>query len=161
MINFRKIVFPVACALIYSSCSCSNDIRKDYIIDGVFEGIDYINNESIFHMEIKKISENEYFEAKGINVVRDLVKEGFYQISLFSKKNKEEEITNYTFYNLKDAFNGEKVTRMFYEDDYKSCFRPFTTSNNKPLEREKCFYDVAFYGSDNVCKAGAYLRPID
>ena len=50
---------------------------------------------------------------------------------------------------------------MFYEDDYKSCFRPFTTSNNKSLEREKCFYDVAFYGSDNVCKAGAYLRPID
>ena len=112
-------------------------------------------------MEIKKISENEYFEAKGINVVRDLVKEGFYQISLFSKKNEEEEITNYAFYNLKDAFNGEKGTRMFYEDDYKSCFRPFTTSNNKPLEREKCFYDVAFYGSDNVCKAGAYLRPID
>ena len=113
MINFRKIVLPVACALISLSCSCSNDIRKDYIIDGIFEGIDYINNESIFHMEIKKISENEYFEAKGINVVRDLVKEGFYQISLFSKKIRKKRLLIIPFIILKMLLMEKKALECF------------------------------------------------
>lgn len=155
----KKTIFLSVCASVCLCCSCSNKLRTDFIIDGIFEGTDSINNDSLFHMEIKKITEVEYHQAYGKNVVKDLVKEGYYEISLFSKKNNEDVITNYTFYNLKDAFNGEKGTKMFYEDDNGSCFRPFTTSNNKPLEREKCYYYVAFYTTDNLCTASSYLTP--
>ena len=156
----KKTIFLSVCVSVCLCCSCSNKLRTDFIIDGIFEGPDSINDDSLFHMEIKKITEVEYHQAYGKNVVKDLVKEGYYEISLFSKKNNEDVITNYTFYNLKDAFNGEKGTKMFYEDDNRSCFRPFTTSNNKPLEREKCYYYVAFYTTDNLCTASSYLTPI-
>ena len=93
-------------------------------------------------MVISEITKEEFLSCNGLNVIEDLVKEGFYKIDLYSLLENGEKNEAFDLLNLKDAYKGATDTEISYVDDNNSWFTPFTTENFKPIEYKKCEYFI-------------------
>ncbi len=102
--------------------SCVNK-RINYIEAGAFVGTNEEDPSEKFYLNVTEITENDYLNANGLNVIEDQVRDGFYRIEFYTI-NLENEKTVYNFYNLRDAYNGATGTPIAYEDDNDSWFKP-------------------------------------
>ena len=83
---FNKKIFILPCLIVSATCGCCKNVnrRTNYIVPGIFLGNDEKNPTMKIKMVISEISKEEYLSYDGLNVIEDLVKEGFYKIDLYS-----------------------------------------------------------------------------
>ena len=136
MIVFSLVSFGI------SSCT-SDGHMKNNIVPGRFRGYRRWNNEeqSDIYCEFKitPISEEEYENAKGINVIKDVVKEGFYSLELTI----HEQTNTYScnFVNLRDPYDGKrKAMPVRYVDDNDNFLYPYTHVSNS---KEEARYEIS------------------
>ena len=131
----HKFLSFLTIVLCLSSCVVNH--RNNYIIPGYYEGVDMCNETTSCFLTIKSITEEEYNVANGVDVVKDLINPGFYQLECYVQKAREERI-KLSFFNLKDAKNGLKAEPIEYRDDNDSIFA--TQPSTQPSEKNKAYF---------------------
>lgn len=131
--------------LLLSSCIHYGTLRTNYIEAGVYIGPDLTNTYACT-LVVTSITKAEYNEADGVNVVRDVVKDGYYRLS-FSAVSESETIT-YDFLSLEDPYNGAPKTFAAYRDINHSWFEPydpnFSSSRKSKEEHMKCTVTIVY-----------------
>ena len=115
-------VFSVLFALL--TCGC----RENRRVDIIFECKYYAQLDNVkYSLTVERISEKEFNNANGINVVKDVVaKHAFFFISLFSYKVENDniiKIEDFSFLNLRDAYESKAIP-VSYIDDSNNFFTP-------------------------------------
>ena len=141
---------------ILSLTSCMN-WRTDIIIEGYYSGIDENHDSVPCDLYIKPISKNEYINGKGRNVIKDAINGNYFSLEFFIHFS-EEDVVQFDFLNLRDAFDGATGTRISYVDDNRTWFTPQTTLNSKVLPKSECRYVVEIYGDFEL---GFYLYAVE
>lgn len=85
-------------------CSCTANHRKQIFVSGDFTGTNKYDETDTFSFSVGVISENEFGEMVGDDVVKDEVGGGYYKLVFSMRKEGEERRLH--FHNLHDAFNG-------------------------------------------------------
>ena len=143
-------------------CITPSNKRTNYIVPGVFEGVNQVDLKTSFHMEIATISEEQYLSSNGLNVIQDMVKNGFYEIALYSLSESGEKNKKFDFVNLKDAYKGAGDVPISYKGDNYCWFTPHSLKpiNSGEIDYEDCYYSCEFYEESNECIVFVYLEPI-
>lgn len=119
--------------------------RVNYIVPGEFYG-DEMRDESILcKLIIEPITEEEYKEANGLNVVQDVIREGYYSL-LFTATYESGETKSFDFINLKDDNPGVPACPALYKGykgDIESTFMPEMGHNGIPR------YEVDFFNKES------------
>ena len=129
--------------------SCTTNLRTNEIVEGDFFGIDSNDESKKCVLKVNSISEKDFIDAKGKNVIKDEITLDFYSIN-FYVSSEINDYVQYDFLNLKDAHNGAKDTPISYVDDHRYFITPFTTLDNKPLPYSDCYYSVHIHNSDGI-----------
>lgn len=124
--------------LFLSSC---NSKRTNIIVSGNYGGIDSQNELISCNLQINQISETNYLESNGKNVIKDSINGKYYSI-VFTINYQGSETKQIEFINFKDAYNGAKGTPISYVDDNNYWLTPCTTNNNKIMNSTNCYYIV-------------------
>lgn len=147
---------------IITMTSCFNIINRriNIIVEGAFVGKDEYHENTLCYLTISKIDETEYNSANGINVIQDAInfnyfRIGFYTVDEFTNR------TDYSFCNLKDAFNGATGTYISYKDDNNYWFTPFTTMNSSMRPIEECQYCVHITNEEHKKEVYSNLTYVD
>lgn len=102
--------------------------RTNPTLVGEYTGKNAYDETQCCRLTVTEISESEYQEAERIDVVKNLVLEGYYFLEFYiSHPDKEDERLH--FYNLRDAYNGATAISVSYKDDNETWFTPHTDVN--------------------------------
>lgn len=129
MIKMKKRIISLFCFLILSLTSCTLK-RTNIIIDGHYFGIPSRDQSISCDLFIDPISEEEYLNANGKNVIKDAINGSCYSLQfivIFSENNTQQ----IDFINFKDAYDGATGTPIRYVDDNDCWLTPFTFENNE------------------------------
>lgn len=144
-ITKRKLFLFSTAVLCLSSCGANH--RTNYIIPGNYSGYNAYDKTMTCTLSVTSIDKSEYQEAKGINVIKDLVKTGYYKLDFYIFY-AEEEYKQFDFINLKDAYKGSKGTPIKYIDDNKTVLSPGPAPKDDSMKQ---FYSVeAFLGEEHT-----------
>lgn len=150
----RKLFLFSTAVLCLASCGANH--RTNYIVPGKYTGVDLNNELFSYCLLIEPISQKEYLSSSGINVVEDLVKHGYYSLSLYTENDRNEQIS---FYNLEDGNNGIKAEPIFYVDSKNSVFCPRPTSLSS--QKNKVYFKAIINDNGQPVTAEALLVEID
>lgn len=131
------------------SCKWGKIHQINYFLEGEFIGFEANNSEIEFYLNIIPITNEEYINSNGVNVVHDAYKDLYYELKLFFLVDDNEE-KRIIFENLK-AYG----TPYRYGDDAGNIIKPMISKNN-PLTDESEIYiveinykdDIEFYSND-------------
>lgn len=140
-----NVVFAIISLMAMTSCTINR--RTDSIVAGFFSGNNSYNETITCYLKVNKISKDVFDSRDGLNVIKDEVKGGYYELT-FSYIDEQKEQYNYNFKNLKDAYDGAAGTPISYKDDNNCWFSPHTSMNSKDLEMKDCYYSVHLKNSN-------------
>ena len=125
--------FIVMSTLLVSCINRKNQFFTEGIFTGIYDDISY-------YLEINRITDEEYMNAKGINVVEDVVltnKDNKFKIKLYYYE--DNQILEIDFKNLRDDNPNSKAQPINYVDD--------NSWNIAPLDRDnhQYIYVVSYY----------------
>ncbi len=83
--------------------------RINYFVAGFYSGKNYYDD-TLIYLEATSISKSDYKKAKNINVVKDLVKNNYYSLNMFTLLNGDKNVV-YNFDTLKD-FDGSSKNQL-------------------------------------------------
>lgn len=113
-----------------TSCVFGNGHRTNNIVPGYYVGVDQNDDNKQASLTISPITKNEYDEANGTNIIKDLVKTGYYKLEFYIRKDgKEPELLKFT--NFVDEFNGAKDRPISYIDDNGVVLSPQPAAENQ------------------------------
>jgi hypothetical protein len=140
MISTKRQIISLFTVLILSLTSCTSK-RTNIIIGGHYFGVDSKNQSFSCDLFIKQISENEFFNENGKNVIKDAINNNYFSVE-FIVNFSENDAQQIDFFNFKDAYNGATGTPISYVDDNDCWLTPFTSENNEILPELECYYSV-------------------
>lgn len=127
----KKLVFLVCCLFVWmlSSCDYGSIHKNNFFIEGEFVGINSNDSNEEFHLFVTLISEKEFDDADGVNVVYDVYKKVFYSLELYYSDGGED--INLSFKNL--VSYGSPLS---YNDDFGNIITPLLNEHliNENLE---------------------------
>lgn len=104
--------------------SCESIHRRNYFVEGEFSGFNVYNTDEKYYLSVLEISQEEYENAQGINVVHDIYKKKYYALDLYFLVGQSDEKNDIVFINLKDS--GSPIS---YIDDNGHIIVPFCMDN--------------------------------
>ena len=121
-----------------SSCFCSGkNMCTNYFVAGEFAGMEEKDQSRSYLFNVSEISQQEYEDAGGLNVVDDYVLGAYFSIEL-TIVTKEGSAT-YDFINMEEAW----TTRDFpisYHDDNQTWITPHRDKKDSPWNYREHFY---------------------
>lgn len=132
--------------IIFSLCSCVIiNHRRNNVVAGEFEGVDSKNEDISCFLNVKEISEAEYYAANYIDVVEDLVKGGYYSLDFFTRDKSGTE-TYYHFNKFSDFYHGATGTPIRYVDASGNELYPCTSIDK---DVSTAYYSIGISESEN------------
>ena len=117
------------CIILLTSCTIVNH-RTNYFVPGSFTGKNMNNNNEIYTLNVSEISENEYKNSNGKNVIKDLVRPGFYLLEFFYfNENNTKILIN--FYDFIDLYEGSRGAPIVYKDKNDYYLEPYFNEKNE------------------------------
>lgn len=137
-------LFLVSFAL--TSCGCyskGNEIfyEGNFVGDIYYDADTFVENTAT--LNVKNISKEEYDEAQGIDVLKDINNNVSPYFSVELKIKIDEEYLDYHFYNL----NGRKHDYCIYSDDNDNWISPWKKPNN--IDYNDLSYSIAYTIQNN------------
>lgn len=124
VLHFLVLFFAVA-----HLSSCENIHRRNYFVEGEFSGLNAYNTNETYYLSVSEISQKEYENAQGINVVNDVYKKKYYALDLYYTVGQSDVKNNIVLVNLIDY-----GTPISYKDDNRIILEPFCRDNNRTEE---------------------------
>ncbi len=157
--KFKLIGLTMLPVLMLSSCTVNK--RTNVIVPGIFYGIDTSNESISCILKVESISESDFKMVNGTNVIQDQINNEKYfsiEFNVYDDKGNKE---NYTFLNLKDAYDGDIGTPISYVDDQGFWLNPITSENNKVLSYADCYYNIHIINSKINLEIFTYLYAME
>lgn len=149
------VISPFILASCYFPSLYRYTSRNNYFVAGLFSGKNYYDD-TVIYLEVSSISNNAYKNAKNINVIKDLVKNKFYSLNMFTLIDGERNII-YSFDTFKD-YEGSSKKPVTYKDKNGCELMPFTYFEEKATY---CTYDIYFYSKELSLKLGIFFEPVE
>lgn len=148
----KKFVFLVCYLFVWtlSSCDYGNIHKNNFFIEGEFIGINSYEPNEEFHLFVTAISEKEFDDADGINVVYDVYKKIFYSLELYYSDGDED--IKLFFKNL--VSYGSPLS---YDDDFGNIITPLLNEHLISLNSEEPTY-ILNYKMDYDTYAFVYMK---
>lgn len=139
----KKIKLAILLSILFLLSSCIDKSyftkRNNYYSSGLYWG----ENEStttIIYLSVKRIYEEEYVAAKGLNVVKDEVRPAYYLIRLYEKEN--ENVNIYNYFDLKGTEDGFHSLHIRYYDYNYSQLTPRMTYSYSSKTNITSYFNV-------------------
>lgn len=155
LILFLLIFSPFLLTSCYFPALYRYTSRINYFVAGLFNGKNYYDD-TLIYLEVNAISKSEYKKAKNINVIKDLVKNKYYSLNMYTLLDGERNIL-YNFDTLKD-YEGSSAKPVTYKDKNACELMPFTYFEK---EATYCTYDVYLCSEELSLKLGIFFEPVE
>lgn len=139
-----KVLIPIFMTLALTSCVSK---RNNIIVSGHYSGVVSENQMISCDLLIEPISENEFLNANGKNVIKDAINDKYYSIDFFVNTSIND-IQQVDFLNFRDAHDRARGAPISYVDDSNYWLTPFTSENNEVLPEGECYYSVHINSND-------------
>lgn len=152
----KLISFFVASIAICLLSSCVSK-RNNVIVAGYYYGVDSRDSTISCELFISEISEDDFLNANGINVVEDGINGIFYSLNCIVRL-PNNDVKYVDFIDLKDAHDGATGTPISYVDDNDNWLTPSTSMNGEPLSNQECYYSIDLNSYDFDLFAYLYFQ---
>ncbi|MCI6357519.1 MAG: hypothetical protein MR766_02630 [Erysipelotrichaceae bacterium] len=142
-----KIIVTIFSATITSCCSTK---RTNYMVPGFFSGINENEKDNLIEdcrLIVDEINKEDFINANGKNVVKDVVKEKYFRLEFYYFRDNER--IDYDFINLNDIYKSSRVP-VTYEDDSLGFLTPKIWNN-------EIYYTISLYYSETEQNIGVDL----
>lgn len=136
----QKRIIGLLGLLILCLSSCTSK-RTNIIVSGHYTGVNSQNESISCNLLIRQLSEADYIEQNGKNVIKDAINGDCYSI-VFTVDDQDNGTQQIDFINFRDAYNGADDTPISYVDDNDCWLTPFSSENNEIMPLSECYYSV-------------------
>lgn len=137
----HKNIFCLFFMFLFSLVSCVSR-RINIIVPGRYVGVVSQNENISCKLFITRLSETEYIQQNGKNVIRDGINNEYYLLE-FTLCYEENNMQRIDFFNFRDAYKGAAGTPISYVDDNNCWFTPISARNNYILPSSECCCSVS------------------